>query len=200
MSRRFLVVAVACTISCSAVDDFSKFHFVYDGGVADLAGGGSDGGGSLCKTSGQRLCVDNKASGHCEGTTLVTDRHCPSGSICSNGFCQPPPGANACTASRECLAAGVCVPFVVNDALTGFCVPSTITAGGGLYTTCGPPFGDDSSCATGLCADDASRPLLHQCLFVCGGGGDCPSGSCDSISAPMTIEGVPATGLHSCFM
>lgn len=166
----------------------------------DLAAGQVGG----CSSTTPRVCTDSTHSAHCDFNVTMNawvptvDRACPPSSSCSSGHCQPPAGAAACTKPSDCSGGAVCDLFVVGGALEGHCTPPLAGAGGGVFSSCGPPYGADATCKTGFCALDANDSTIHQCLFPCTQPSDCGGNNCDPIASPSTIEGGVATGLKSC--
>jgi hypothetical protein len=154
--------------------------------------------GSVCNLASMRACTDATHSAHCDvmtGTWAV-DRTCPPGSICADGVCAPSTPLKACSKDPDCLPSRVCSLFVVAGALKGYCA-DPVPGGGGAFTNCGPPFGSDSTCASGLCARDAQDH--HQCLVPCTGPADCPGAShCNPVVAPLVIEGVSTSMVKFC--
>jgi hypothetical protein len=173
------------------------------GGVGGAGGNGGSGGsggssGNACAllSLGARVCVDGTHSGTCQllgVLTPVTDRACPPNSMCSNGYCQPPPGARMCMKDNDCMGASVCNPFVrMSGQLAGFCT-SPFSGTGGPQASCT----DGTQCGTGFCADFGNA--MPACLALCGGDGDCSNGAkCKGFNFPGTIEGAPTGGLKAC--
>lgn len=134
-----LVLAWVLTGACSAVDDFTVFRFVDDGGAPDAqpradlavsmtgnpcAASGCTGGLSCFTTVGNA----NFPGGVCSSACSPNAPSCPTGSSCGQvegtslclQACNPASGAgcragwSCCDGQRVVLGAGVCAPSSTN--------------------------------------------------------------------------------------
>jgi len=154
------------------VDGRCYHAFASDGGGGS---GGGGGGGDLAT--------------HC-------DRACPPTSMCSAGVCAPPVGAMMCQRPQDCPNSLVCDEYNVGGMTHGYCTPPISGAQGGSADACSAP-GYDSSCQTGICAQDNKG--RRACLVPCKMDDDCSSGKCQSpVTQPSTIDGAPAGMLKFC--
>jgi hypothetical protein len=141
-----------------------------------------------------RVCVDSTHSGHCIGGTNVTDRSCPPGSTCMDGYCAPPLAATTCVDNTQCAATQVCDLYVVNSVLSGYCTDVFGPSAGSC-----PQAGDDPNCIGGICAartDGSDRRCMRPCVTSAGCIGS--SQKCSSVGFPMTIEGTTTAGQKYC--
>lgn len=171
--------------------------------AADLSGAGDLGPGrdlalppdlgigpTTC-TSAARVCQNASVSAACElfggSYTEQPDRACPPTSGCSDGYCQPPSGALACTRPADCAPVPdtTCDPFVVvqggKQTILGACVPPFGSSNGTCSAT-----GFDSTCSSGFCISAGTKTV---CLVLCAQASDCPTG--ETCAARLTtVEGL----------
>jgi hypothetical protein len=178
-----------------------------DGGAGSGGAGGAGGAGGtggmpdaapLCTSANQRVCPTATQSGHCDSTlNAVADRHCPTGSTCMGGYCQPPGGAAACTSTSDCGGSLVCGLYSnsTHTGLVGYCSNSG-PGGAGLYADCTR----DSDCGSDFCAMRSNG--LFECSQPCSGtsSAQCPgaANNCRPIASPSTVEGIPTAGQLAC--
>jgi len=144
----------------------------------------------LCLSLNLRVCITSTQSGHCDNLLQpIADRSCPPGSLCSNGYCQPPNGAQQCQNRVNCGIGQACDLYVVAGQLQGYCTNDL--GGGGTFASCN----DDRECRAALCVTkmDGTRNCLALCMS------SCPGGTCDLVTQPATIEGVSTSAIKSCF-
>ena len=150
---------------------------------------------AICTSVGQRVCVNATTSGTCSGALQPTpDRNCPPSSMCSNGTCRPPSGAQSCVREMDCTAATACDLYTSTNgnSIIGACTPNE--GNGTLYDSCN----NDNQCQSGTCASAAT--FTDQCYYACRMDPDCPMGGhCVTITAPTMLEGTATTGVKSCF-
>jgi hypothetical protein len=157
------------------------------GSAGSGSGSGSNSGGCV---NGMRACKGTAQSGVCVGGVVQVDRDCPPTSTCSNGYCQPPPGATACSDDATCSGA-VCDPYVIGGTvISGFCTPPG-PGTRGADASCNV----DSDCATGLCVQQQCYGECTTGVTQCPHNQDCDTFSCHS--EPLTLEGVP-TNVSTC--
>jgi hypothetical protein len=158
--------------------------------VVDMAAPGDLAG---C-ASNARVCLDSKHSAACVAGAPVPDRTCPSGSTCTDGVCQPPSGAMACTRNIQCAAGEGCMAYSVANMLKGFCTQLVTGATKGEQVACDKA-GWDDTCTTGLCTTLGTAGTF--CAIACTAAGNCTNLTgaprCLNISAPATLEGAPAS-------
>ena len=149
-----------------------------------------------CTSVGQRVCVNATTSGICNGGAQpMPDRNCPPTSMCMNGTCRPPTGAQSCVKEGDCTGATACDLYTNTNgtSIIGACTPNDGT--GVLYDTCN----NDQQCQSGICAG-AAPMFQNQCYVACRMDMDCPMGGhCVVITSPTTLEGTPTTGVKGCF-
>jgi hypothetical protein len=148
-----------------------------------------------CASVNQRVCISSTQSGHCDNLLMpVADRNCPPTSMCSNGTCRPPSGAQSCTHESDCGITTACVLYTSTNgnSIIGACTPND--GNGSLYDNCN----NGNQCQSGTCASANTFP--DQCYYACRMDMECPMGGhCVNVTAPATLEGTATTGVKGCF-
>jgi hypothetical protein len=187
-----LFVALSCTAANPHYIGDSSVGGNNDFGQADLAA-------TAC-SSDARACLGLSTSAHCQNGAFSPDRSCPPSSMCTNGYCAPPPppvtqpsevgqrcDSNGGPQERQCAAVFAamlsCQPFVDLSALKilWYCAQPVGSGSAGVKCTRG------AECRSGVCSADAI------CFVACQSDFDCPSTltrplHCKSVS--VTVEGV----------
>jgi hypothetical protein len=107
-----LVIAFACALAgaCSALDDFTAFTFVADGGVSDLRGGGDLAGASVGAP-----CLPGSCSGDLTCFTTVGNTSFPGGTCsraCGTGGASCPTGSSCAQVDGSPICLQACNPGV----------------------------------------------------------------------------------------
>lgn len=160
-------------------------------------------------SAGERRCRQGEAgrwlSQRCQQGDWLDDRLCPQGSLCSSGYCQPPPRqgtyeGRACVRENDCFnpqqpnTPYSCQPFVRAEdrQVQGFCAVQISPPGTGWPgTVCLP--GEGWICRTGFC-DEVSRRTggldTNYCFRTCTTDADCPNAARYCQEARITVEQV----------
>jgi hypothetical protein len=118
---------------------------------------------SIMCTPNEGLCQGASASERCVAGQIVVDRHCPAGSTCLNGYCQPPPSSGTSQLGMRC------------DVLTGS--PQQLECAAKLGLSCQPFWNDAQTRMTWYCDSDVGAGTAAT---PCTSGASCRSGFCGS--------------------
>lgn len=178
------LLCVAAWVGCDGVERGPSGYTPTDGGVRDLAGGGSC---TVCNgLCCANRCVDPKTDvANCGGCNIK----CRAGEVCFGGLCQcggaNGQGTKVCTKDEACCGSK-CVN-VQNDATNcGACGNSCAATGEACFNgACGCGSANahcnaEETCCGSSCADiqtDATN--CGSCGAVCPNGGTCANGTCE---------------------
>ncbi len=177
-----------------------------DGASADLTSGKQDlSSGGQC-VEGERRCGNGGADSEiCINAAYTVDRTCPSGSLCQQGYCQPPQPEGGGQLGTDCA-----MPTFVgsgpqeNQCLQNLsdklsCMPFFDPSAGGIVWRCdreigmgvpGTPCTMGSQCRSGFCGSNGT------CFRACQGDQDCPvenNGQTFCRQVSIVVEGQQVT-------